>query len=233
MRLLAGFVVALGVVLLVAAVVATVAKSPEPPPDCQPGQACGGPPPGEAVASEPATPRPSVDLGVGIRAGVPWRSTELGVEFEYNDRVWVLEREDGHSAELSLDASIDASLTVEAVPASEADAEALAKRRLADISSSVPDLAPDDRGRYAILGPAIGYIDGVGGTFAGSVTSAQGATTPVGVSLLAASDGRTTVVITLVVAEPDAPVGDEWAQLVVREGAAELIVKTFRWTPSS
>jgi hypothetical protein len=232
MRVLAGFAVAMGAILLVAAFVATAAKQPEPPPDCVPGEACGGPPPAEPVPSASTIPGPPADQQVGIRAGVPWRSTELGYEFEYDDTIWVIEDEDGRSVEFRLDARIDASLMVEAVPATEATAEALAKRRLADIASSVPDLAPDDRGRYAILGPAIGYVDGVGGSFAGSVTSAQGATTPVGLSLIAASDGRTTVVITLVVADPDAPVGDEWAQRVVRESAAELIVKTFRWAPA-
>ncbi len=83
MRLLAGFAVALGVILLVAAIVAAAAEPPEPPPDCVPGQSCGGPPPQEpvpsdAVPSDPAIPRPPTDQGVGIRAGVPWRSTELG-----------------------------------------------------------------------------------------------------------------------------------------------------------
>ena len=245
MRLLGGFAVALGAILVVAAVVATAAKPPEPPPDCVPGRACGGPPPVEPVPSATAptspgpsatastSPGPSADHKVGIRAGVPWRSTDLGYEFEYDDSIWAIEHQDGRSAEFRLNASIDASLVVEGVPASEAGAETLAKRRLADIASSVPDLAPDDRGRYAILGPAIGYVDGVGGSFAGSVTSAQGATTPVGVSLIAASDGQTTVVITLIVADPDVPVGDEWAQRVVRESAAELIIKTFRWAPAS
>jgi hypothetical protein len=244
MRLLGGFAVALGIILVGAALVATAAKPPEPPPDCKPGQACGGPPPVNPAPSASATtipgptasasisPGPSADR-VGIRAGVPWKSTELGYEFEYDDSLWVIEHQDGRSAEFRLNASIDASLVVQAVPAIEAGAEALAKRRLAEIASSVPDLAPDDRGRYAILGPAIGYVDGVGGSFAGSVTSPQGATTPIGLSLIAASDGHTSVVITLIVADPDVPVGDEWAQRVVRESAAELIVKTFRWAPAS
>ncbi len=233
MRLLAGFAVALGLIFLVSAVVATIAKSPEPPPDCVPGQACGGPPPQEPAPSDASILRPPADRQVGIRAGVPWRSTELGYEFEYDDDVWVIEHEDARGVEFRLDASIDASLQVEAVPASEAGAEALADQRLSDIESSVPDLAADDRGRYAILGPGIGYIDGIGGSFAGSVTSSQGATVPVGVSLIAASDGRTTVVITLIVADPDEPVGDESVQRVVRESAAELIFKTFRWAPQS
>jgi hypothetical protein len=233
MRLLAGFAVALGAILLVAAVVASAAKEPEPPPDCVPGQACGGPPPEEPVPSDATIPQPPDNQQVGIRAGVPWRSSELGYEFEYDDDIWVIEREDGRGVEFRLDASIDASLRVDGVPSTEAGAEALADERLEDIGSSVPDLAVDDRGRYAILGPGIGFLDGVGGSFAGSVTSAQGATTPVGVSVIAASDGRTTVVITLIVADPDEPVGDAWVQRVVRESAAELIFKTFRWVPSS
>lgn len=232
MRLLAGFAVVLGMILLGAALASVLAKSPEPPPDCAPGEACGGPPPQEPVPSGTSLPRPPADLGVGIRAGQPWESSELGYEFEFDDSLWVIEREDGRGVEFRLDANIDASLVVTAAPATEAGAKALADRRLEDIQSSVPDLAVDDRGRYAILGPAIGYVDGIGGSFAGSVVSPQGAATPIGVSLLAASDGRTTVVITLIVSNPDEPAGDESFQRVVREEAGELIVKTFRWAPA-
>jgi hypothetical protein len=232
MRLLAGFAVVLGIILIVAAVVSVAAKPPEPPPDCAPGEACGGPPPQEPVPSDAGiTPSPA-DVQVGIRAGMPWESSELGYEFEYDDRIWVIEREDGRGVEFRLDADIDASLVVTAAPATEAGVEALADQRLEDIQSSVPDLAVDDRGRYAILGPAIGYVDGIGGSFAGSVVSPQGAATPIGVSLLAASDGRTTVVITLIVSDPDKPAGVDSLQRIVREQAGELVVKTFRWAPA-
>jgi hypothetical protein len=251
MRVLAGFAVAIGIILLASAVAAVLAEPPEPPPDCLPGEACSGPPPGRPAESagptesagpaEPSEPAPSsgtaasppVDLGVGIRAGVPWRSPELGYEFEYDDDIWIIEREDGRGVELRLDADIDATVVVAAVPASEAGVETLAEQRLEDIRASVPDLAVDTRGRYAILGPGIGFLDGIGGSFAGSVTSPQGATTPVGVSLMAASDGLTTVVITLIVSDPDEPLGGESLQRIVRERAAELIFKTFRWAPTS
>ena len=49
---------------------------------------------------------------------------------------------------------------------------------------------------------------------------------------MAATDGRTTAVITLIVADPDEPVGDQSVQRVVREAAGELIFKTFRWAPA-
>jgi hypothetical protein len=234
MRLLAGFAVVLGVILIGAAVVSIAAEPPEPPPDCAPGEACGGPPPQEPAPSDPSIPRPPADVQVGIRAGEPWKSTELGYEFEYDDTIWAIEREDGRGVEFRLeaDADIDASLVVTAAPAAEAGVEVLANRRLEAIQSSVADLEVDDRGRYAILGPAIGYVDGIGGSFAGSVVSPQGAATPVGVSLLAASDGRTTVVITLIVSNPDKHAGADSLQRIVREGAGELIVKTFRWAPA-
>ncbi len=232
MRLLAVFAVVLGIILLGAAIASIAAEPPEPPPDCAPGEACGGPPPQEPAPSDPSIVRPPADVQVGIRAGEPWESSELGYEFEYDDSIWVIRREDGRGVEFRLDADIDASLVVTAAPASEAGAEALADRRLESIQSSVPDLAVDDRGRYAILGPAIGYVDGIGGSFAGSVISPQGAATPIGVSLLAASDGRTTVVITLMVSDPDKPAGSESLQRIVREQAGELIVKTFRWAPA-
>ena len=45
----------------------------------------------------------------------------------------------------------------------------------------------------------IGFVDGVAQTYAGSKTSPQGATSPIGVSVVTASDGRTTTAVVLIV----------------------------------
>ena len=86
--LVAGFAVLLGVCLLVAALLAILAKAPEPPPDCQPGTECGGPPGGgvERVAGPARATTAVVPPGtIGIRAGTPWISRDLGYQFEYSD----------------------------------------------------------------------------------------------------------------------------------------------------
>mgnify|MGYP000078241412 CR=1 FL=1 len=108
----------------------------------------------------------------------------------------------------------------------------LADRWFDNIKAEAPDLRVDTSDKNAILGPSIGTVDGVGRTYAGSWTTPQGATTPVGVSLITASNGRTTVAVVLLVWNPDQRIEHTWVQYAVR-GTAELALKTFRWGPLS
>src|SRR6185503_11507330 len=101
-------------ILLVAAAVALLGQTPQPPPDCQPGTDCGGPPPPAEVSSlalDPLAPGagtiPRAAGAVGIRAGTPWRSSELGYEFEFSDW-WAVDSSDGRSADLVFQGAGDA-----------------------------------------------------------------------------------------------------------------------------
>ena len=170
----------------------------------------------------------------GIRAGTPWTNTELGFEFEYSDW-WAVNSTspDGREVDLSYrGTSGDGVLIVAAVPTSEAGPQAYADRWFTTLRDWAPDLRADDSQKNAILGPGIGFVDGIGRTYAGSRTSAQSATTPVGISLLVSSDGRTTVAIALIVWNPDKPLGSVWLQYNIRS-RAEVVLKTFRWGPPS
>jgi hypothetical protein len=89
----------------------------------------------------------------------------------------------------------------------------------------------DDREKNQILGPMIGFVDGVGQTYAGTWTSPQAATRPIGVSVITATDGRTTVAVVLAVWDPDDEIASTWMQYAVRS-TAELVLKTFRWGPT-
>jgi hypothetical protein len=137
---------------------------------------------------------------------------------------------DPNETDLVYQGTSDAVLIVSGTPATDANAQAFADRWFNLLREWAPDLEADEREANAILGPEIGYVDGIGRTYAGSRTSPQAATSPVGVSLVAASDGRTTVAVVLIVWDPDATVGSRWRQYVVR-ARAELILKTFRWGP--
>ena len=229
------FGIVLVVILAVAAVVALLGQSPEPPPDCQPGTDCGGPPPAAEVSSMPtAPPDPGTGVNpppapgpVGIRAGTPWRSSELGYEFEYSDW-WAVDSSDARSADLFFQGNGDAELIVAGVPSSESSPQAYADHWLGELQKWAPDIKADSRAKNEILGPGIGFVDGIGRTYAGSKTSPQGATSPIGISLVTASDGRTTVAMILVVWDPESAAHGTWQQYFVR-GRAELSLKTFRW----
>jgi hypothetical protein len=235
---LIGFAVVLGAILLIAAIVSVLADAPEPPPDCQPGTECGGPPPAAEVdpsdSPSDAPDRPSaVPPGtVGIRAGTPVINSQLGYQFEYSDW-WAIDTSNNDPREVDLiyqGTSGDGLLIVAAVPSNESGVQAYAAEWTNLLKDWAPDLQADESEKNAILGPSIGFIDGVGLTLAGSRSSPQSATTPVGVSLVVASDGRTTAAVVLIVWNPDKPVGEKWLQYNIRS-RAELVLKTFRWTP--
>ena len=231
-----GFAVVLAAILLIATIVAVLSDAPEPPPDCQPGAECGGPPPAAqvdpAASDAPELPAVVPPGTVGIRAGTPVINGELGYQFEYSDW-WAIDTSVNDPREVDLiyqGTSGDGILIVAAVPSNESGVQAYAAQWTNLLKDWAPDLQADESEKNAILGPSIGFVDGIGLTFAGSRSSPQSATVPVGVSLLVASDGRTTAAVTLIVFNPDKPVGSKWLQYNIRS-RAELTLKTFRWTP--
>jgi hypothetical protein len=240
-KVMLGFALVLGVILLLAALGTILGDVPEPPPDCQPGTECGGPPPAGGVepspaassgAQTPASQPPVAPATIGIRAGTPWINKELGFQFEYSDW-WAVDTSNTDPREVDLDYqgnSGDALLIVAAVATSEAGPQAYADQWLGQLKDWAPDLTVDDREKNAILGPEIGFIDGLGRTYAGSRSSPQSATTPVGISLIVSSDGHTTAAVILIVWNPDKAVGSKWLQYNIRS-RAEIVLKTFRWGP--
>jgi hypothetical protein len=242
-KLLIGFAIVLGAILLVAAAGAFLSDAPEPPPDCQPGTECGGPPPVGEIQASPPTSQSTVAVAspaaippgtVGIRAGTPVLNRDLGFQFEYSDW-WAVDTSNTDATEVDLEyqgTSGDGLLIVAAVPTTEAGPQAYADQWFAKLKDWAPDLKVDDSAKNSILGPEIGFIDGVARTYAGSRSSAQSATTPVGISVVASSDGHTTAAMVLIVWNPDKPVGDTWLQYNIRR-RAEIILKTFRWGPPS
>jgi hypothetical protein len=235
--MLFGFAIILGAVLLLAAAASFLADAPEPPPECAPGTECGGPPgeagpstvPGPTFAVAPTAPSALPPGTVGIRAGQVWAPPDRAFEFEFSDW-WAIEDTGGNRVDLAFRGPADALLIVASVPAAEASVEAYADRWADVVAGEAPDLRVDTSDKNTILGPGIGFIDGVGRTYAGTLTSPQSATSPIGVSLLTASDGRTTAAVVLIVWNPDKRVGSTWLQHAVR-GTAELVLKTFRWAP--
>jgi hypothetical protein len=69
------------------------------------------------------------------------------------------------------------------------------------LKSRIPDLTVDDNPDDAILSPSVGFRRGVGDLFGGTFQTPQGAGVPVAVVVIAATDGRVTVAMTVVTPE--------------------------------
>ena len=81
----------------------------------------------------------------------------------------------------------------------------------------------------AVLGPSIGHIRGESAVFSGILTNSDGTpAAPGGVTIMAATNGRLTALILVIVQQPDAAFGPETLQYMARF-AADSIVKTFDW----
>jgi hypothetical protein len=220
----------LAVVLVAGVVVAT--RGPDDPQGCG-ASVCRGPGPGPGEPSlENAQP-------VGTR----YVSPELHYSLEYEegdgsstDGVWQREASTDRSISLSTTiAGRSATLDVEAVPASEANPAALLDRVLDRVAGSIPTLAPDcvtiagtgyasacaAHPEHTLLGPNIGYVDGIGGAWAGDSDGTQRS-----VLIMVASDGRLTIAATFITAVPFKDKDGYWDSLT---GSADTVLNTVRW----
>ena len=81
----------------------------------------------------------------------------------------------------------------------------------------------------ALLGPSIGYVNGEGDVYSGTLLSSDGTpVAPGGITVLAATDGRLTVSVVVIVGSPDADVDPGTQQHAARTAADDLL-KTFDW----
>jgi hypothetical protein len=93
---------------------------------------------------------------------------------------------------------------VRAVPSSEASPQQLVSQEVDLLRQNVPDIQVDPRPANAILGPEIGYQQGIGDAYAGTTDGSAGGAIPVSASILAATDGRISTMFVLVVVDPGA-----------------------------
>ena len=103
------------------------------------------------------------------------------------------------------------------------------QQTLQNVDTFVIGRAPNTRPYDALLGAGLGYIRGKGGVFSGTFKNADG--TPgdsAGITLMAATQGKATVVFIVLVHDPDKAFGNGTLQHAAR-GLVDRIVKTFLW----
>jgi len=239
---LVGVAVLVGIILL--------ASQPPPPDTCPDGVLCPPPPPptiptggsprptGTTTGSTPVPTAQGTTPGPGqspqptpasnaapFVAGKVWRSQTLGYSFEYDDSLWTLGQQDAAFAQLLLG---PVEVDVVGYPSSTSVDEAL-QQTLQNVDTFVIGRAPNTRPYDALLGPSIGYVNGKGGVFSGTFKNADG--TPgdsAGIALMAATQGKATVVFLVLVENPDKDFGSGTLNHAARSEVDEM-VKTFLW----
>ena len=242
-----GVMLALGLL----AVLFVVFNQPVPPtPPCQPGQPCAPKPslppvagrsPSPAPSGVPASQQPTLPPGATfvppsatpvsnspeVLSGEVWQSKTLNYSFEYDPDSWTLIDSSDDSAVFS-SVNFDAQTTIHAVPAATSP-DALIADQLAVVDTFMISRVKDTDDYDALLGPSIGYVNGEGSVWSGTLLSNDGTpVAPGGVTVLAATDGRLTVSVVVVVGSPDAKVGSGTQQHKARQSADDFL-KTFDW----
>lgn len=236
----------------VLAIVYVLLSQPKPPQaDCQPGQPCApqaslppvvdGPSPGASAA--PTVAPPTLAPGVTAPPFVPpptpisnspivlsgevWQSSTLHYSFEYDPDAWTVQTETDDTAVFN-SVPFDAQVVIRVTSAATSPAELIAQQ-LGVIDGLMVGRVKDTHDYDALLGPSIGYVDGEGDVWSGTLLSDDGTpVAPGGVTVLAATDGRLTVAVVVLVGSPDAEVGSGTHQHAVR-GQADEFLKTFDW----
>jgi hypothetical protein len=243
-----------GVLVLVAIVAAAFVSltAPEPPvAPCTAGVPCA-PKPTLGPVSSPvagATARPLTTPAPGgspvpgsslapvgtptgdsppVLSGTLYKDDSLGFSFEYDPDYFSVGRTGPGTVVLEGD-NIDAVVWVDAMAADTAPAKLL-ESKLSDVDGIVIARETDTDTYDAVLGPSIGYVPGQGGVWAATLVSNDGTPIePVGVTVVAATDGRITVAVTVIVGSPDHLLSpDDTRQHGVRS-LVDDILKTFNW----
>jgi hypothetical protein len=186
-----------------------------------------GPVTGTCTPARPCGPPRAEPILLGKR----WVSLDLGYSFEYDAGWFETVAEDGHSVRLQLTGDMvlhgktlhvkGAEVWVDGVRAVDKGPEQLLSDRRTALSRF--GLVEDAHSATTILGPSIGYLSGVGGSFSGTV-DANGPVGPMTVAIVAAGNNRVSAVLSFVIASNLDP-----EEVVALRGLADLVLKTWRW----
>ena len=213
------------VLLLVLAIGAAVVWLLQPGPvqaECpDPLEACGAPParPEPDVGREPDV---DPDAAPALRLGETWQSDDLGFSLDYDPDWWEVVGEGDRSLELVIPARAGpVTFLIEGASSAEQSPESMLAEQVDALDGLVLGLTPEDDTDQQLLGqPIVGYRDGVGGLYGGTLDSPQGPSMDVAVAVLAASDGEISLLVTVVSPEE------------IREPAfvmADSLLNTLRW----
>jgi len=174
-----------GIGVLVAVLSAPATRTPV----CQPGIPCGAPPVvAHALSSQIDAP---------FQGYATWQSSGLGYELTYDPRNWKVEGENADSVELQSADGIS-TIVINGAAATQATPAALLSAKVGALSSDLLGLQSDTSASDQLLGSHIGAVAGPGAVYKGTINTPQAPDTTVPIALMAASNGRLTILATVV-----------------------------------
>jgi len=207
------FWTAMALISVTGVVVALVQEPSSPASPCPPPKSCGGPPP---VMPASAT-RTWVSQG---------RATALA----YPTAVFSVQQRTTTTLQLQVRANrpsgVDANVWVTVEPHGSDTPETLLRRRESALAGSILGLTVDQNAETVIPPPHVGDVAGVGGSYRGTVDTPQGPGGPAVVILAAATDGRSTVVVSYVVTGTDNP-----TEIATMRSYLSPLLTSFTWGP--
>lgn len=243
-----------GLIVIAGAIAVALLAPPPSPPDCpDPAQACGGPPivappvgraspaPGAPAATSPTeTPGATADAVVAprlpdpnsppLRAGQLFSSAQWSYGVEYED-YWQLEEQAGGVVSLGLGfESVPATVNVrfDSASAAELSPSQMIERLEEGYRSRIQSLAESTADEDRILRPTIGHIPAEGRTYRGTFGN-QGSIQPISLVIIAATDGRLTLAVTVVATIPDSTFPDGTRVFRVAGYVVDPLLKRFHW----
>jgi hypothetical protein len=176
-------VIGLAIVAGVAIAVLVANEPSEPEAPCKPGVPC-------LLARDPGT----------LSLGKTWVSRDLGYSFEYPGFLTV-SSSDGRSAQLGVKTTsgYEIQIWVTGARAADSSVDELVTARQDALNQRVLGLSEADGSPDRIMAPGLGFLRGDGGAFTGTLDSPTGPSSPADVAILAAGDGRTNVVLSILI----------------------------------
>ncbi len=129
--------------------------------------------------------------------GTVWTSSELGFRFQYDSGIWTIRDQDARSVVLTA-ARGNVAVIIAGSPAQDTTPDQAASNELDRLNSQILGFTDETDPKQLLPGqPVVGYQPGIGGLFAGTLDNPQGPSTAVHSAVLAATDSRLTILVSV------------------------------------
>ena len=186
---LAVYGAALAAVAGVGALVAVLSAPAPRTPACQPGIPCGAPPVVAHIVS--------AQIDAPFQGYSTWQSAGLGYALTYDPRYWKIEGQNADSLELQSADGVS-TIVINGIAATQATPAALLSAKVSALRGDLLGLQSDTSANDQLLGSHIGAIAGPGAVYKGTINTPQAPATTLPIALMAASNGRVTILATVV-----------------------------------